>query len=330
MTARVAFSRWWDEVGSHGNDPDIKRALDWLEGQIGPQTALHDITDAVVNDAVQARRKHVKKAGRDHNGKQLYKPLSARTVNKTVPSLLSRVMHRAKKVWNIIILLEPNWADHMLMQEKRPVREITPAEDAAIDSVESRDYADLRRFAEITGLRRRELLLTWRQVDFEKAEIRVKVKGGKWRTIPLSTDAYSILWARRGHHETSVFTFVAERTRKCPKSKKNFVKGKRYPMTYYGIGTNRRRKWAKAGVDARLHDTRHTTGMRTLRSTGNLKVVQRILGHTRITTTADFYTDANQDDMRQAMEATARSQESQIKSQIAAAESDKQLQQKEK
>jgi integrase len=37
---------------------------------------------------------------------------------------------------------------------------------------------------------------------------------------------------------------------------------------------------------------RHTTGMRVLRRTGNLKAVQKILGHTDIAITSKFYTDA--------------------------------------
>jgi site-specific recombinase XerD len=45
--------------------------------------------------------------------------------------------------------------------------------------------------------------------------------------------------------------------------------------------------------------------MRTLRATGNLRIVQKILGHTDIAITAKFYTDATVDDMRSAMEATA-------------------------
>jgi len=76
------------------------------------------------------------------------------------------------------------------------------------------------------------------------------------------------------------------------------------PITYYGMGSNKR-KWTKAGVNARIHDLRHTTGMRTLRRTGNLKVVQTLLGHSDIKTTAIFYTDAMVEDLRAAMEATA-------------------------
>jgi integrase len=79
----------------------------------------------------------------------------------------------------------------------------------------------------------------------------------------------------------------------------------RGPITYYGLGSNKR-KWAKADVDARIHDMRRTTGMRVLRATGNLKAVQKILGHTDIAITARFYTDATLEDQRAAMEATAK------------------------
>jgi hypothetical protein len=58
-------------------------------------------------------------------------------------------------------------------------------------------------------------------------------------------------------------------------------------------------------VKARIHDLRHTTGMRTLRRTGNLKLVQKPPGHSDIKTTATFYTDAMVEDLRAAMEATA-------------------------
>lgn len=314
MTVQVACDRWWNEVGQHGGDPDLKRALDWLASQIGPQVVLHDINDDMISKAVQARRQCVMRAGRDTKGKQLYRPLSARTVNKTVPSLLRRVMNKARKAWSVTILKEPDWNEHFLTEPKRPVREITLAEDAALDEVESREYAELREFAEIMGLRRKEMLLTWPQVDFDHELIRIIGKGGVPAMIPLTRRAYEILWGLRGHDPMQVFTFVAQRTRRCPKTKRDFVKGQRYPMTYFGIGTNRRRQWPKAGVNARLHDTRHTTGQRTLRTTGNLKLVQQLLRHTEIRTTSKFYTDTTFADLRAGMESV----ESQKKSQTEA------------
>lgn len=314
MTMVVACDRWWNEKGVHGSDPDIKRALDWLVGQIGPQVALHDINDDMVTQAVEARRKHVMPAGRDAKGKQLYRPISNRTVNKTVPSLIRRVINRARKLWSVTIMHELKWQEHFLPERKRPVREITYAEDAALDEVESLDFALLREFMEIMGLRRKEVLLKWPQVDFEKATISLIGKGGVPAILPLTRRAYEILWALRGNDKLHVWTFVAERTRKCPKTGTHFVRGQRYPMTYYGIGTNRRRKWRKAGVDARLHDTRHTTGQRTLRTTGNLKLVQTLLRHTDIKTTSKFYTDTTMADLRDGMERTESQKKSQTES----------------
>ena len=291
---------------------------------------MHDITDDTVSRAVEARRKHVMKSGRDDRGKQLYRPIGPRTVNKTVSSLLSRVFTRAKENWNAMILKPPVWKKHFLEVPKRPIREITGAEDARLDEVESLEYAQLREFAEIMGLRRREVLLVWTQVDFDLGTVAIIGKGGVPAILPLPRRAYEILWSLRGNHKIFVFTFVAQRTRVCPKTKTKFIRGQRYPMTYYGIGTNRRRKWPKAGVDARLHDTRHTTGMRTLRTTGNLKLAQRLLRHTDIKTTAKFYADATLDDIRNGMEVTAENMNSRKKSQNIFLASDKALSEKKK
>ena len=41
----------------------------------------------------------------------------------------------------------------------------------------------------------------------------------------------------------------------------------------------------------RMHKARHTAGQRLLDATGNLKAVQKLLGHASIQTTGDIYTD---------------------------------------
>lgn len=308
LTMGAAAKRWWDEHGAHLNDPDLRIRCDWLAEKIGFEVRLHDITDDLISTVIEARRKDVMPSGRDAKGKQLYRPIGPRTVNKTVPSLLRRIMRRAHKKWNATILNWPNWGEHFLPEIKRPVREITADEDARMDQVESLEFRQLREIAEIMGFRRREALLTWPQVNFTQATIAIIGKGGKPSILPMPKRVYQILWSLKGNDPMHVFTFVAERTRRCPKTGREFVKGRRYPITYYGLGTNRRRKWAKAGVNARFHDTRHTTGMRTLRTTGNLKLVQKLLRHSKITTTADFYTDALVEDIREGLEKTVESQ----------------------
>jgi integrase len=41
----------------------------------------------------------------------------------------------------------------------------------------------------------------------------------------------------------------------------------------------------------RMHKARHTAGQRVLDATGNLKAVQKLLGHASIQTTGDIYAD---------------------------------------
>jgi integrase len=150
-----------------------------------------------------------------------------------------------------------------------------------------------------------EVLLQWQQVDFDNKVVRLLAKGGEPRTVPLSRRAYEILWAERGRNQLWVFTFVAKKTRLCPKTKKKYVRGERYPITYYGLTSYRRRDWAKAGVTHGFHALRHTAGRRTLRATRNLKTTQMLLGHSDISTTAKFYIDVLQEEVLQAMEDTA-------------------------
>lgn len=300
----AAADRWWSEVGRHGAERDLQRALDWLKAQLGADRPLHLIGNSDVALAVTERRAHVKAGGRQ---------IGPRTVNRTVTLLLRRIFRRARKNWDAIILREPDWSEHLLTEIRRPVRELSVAEEEAIAAVEG-SYHALRRVALIMGLRKREALLTWPQVDFDNRLVRIIGKGKIPRTVPMSREAYAILWAERGRDPLWVFTFVAEKTRRCPKTGRRFVKGQRYPVTYWGLSSHRRRRWKKAGVEARFHDLRHTAGMRTLRATGNLKVTQRLLGHSDIGTTSRFYVDALVDDVREAMETTADVLESRKKS----------------
>lgn len=300
-----ACARWWHEVGQHLSESDLKKHLDWLAAEIGPAKPLHALSDADVLGAIATRRTHVRVAGRDDDGKQLYRQISGRTVNRTVPLLLRRIVRRARDLWNIVILREPKWRRLLLKETKRPVREITIEEEEVIDAADRPEYQRARRFATIMGLRLKESLLTWPQVDFENAVIRIVGKGDEPAILPLSQEAYQILWAERGNDPMHVFTFVAQKTRKCPRSGKEYVRGQRYPITRWGLSSNRRRHWP---VKARYHDLRHTAGMRTLRATGNLKVTQKLLRHSDVSTTAKFYVDALVEDVRAAMEATAKDQ----------------------
>ncbi|WP_245290392.1 site-specific integrase [Shinella sp. DD12] len=190
----------------------------------------------------------------------------------------------------------------MLDERQERIREASPDEEDAILSELSRGYDIAVRFAFLSGCRRMEILgLEWSMVDFFTRNFRVIGKGNKERVIPMSEEIYTLLWAEKDHHQTSVFTFVAARTRK----KEGLERGKRYPLTESGLKTAMRRAVPKAGVaDFRFHDTRHTAATRVLRKS-NLRVAQLLLGHSDVKTTTK-YAHALNDDIRAALDAASR------------------------
>ena len=70
------------------------------------------------------------------------------------------------------------------------------------------------------------------------------------------------------------------------------------PMGVHGLHNWWYRCLQRAGIvpdgttsGERMHKARHTAGQRLLDATGNLKAVQKLLGHESIQTTGDIYTD---------------------------------------
>lgn len=298
LTLDVAAQRYWLEVSQHGASPDADLAsLARLAELIGPNVDLAAITDGVVSRAVAARRQQF----RMDNPK--LGTVSAGTVNRSVTELLRRVLTRARKVWRVPLPFEPNWGAHLLAEPKERVRELRYDEEERLEAVEREDYRPPRLFAQITGLRRREVAnLRWDQVDFGTETIRVVGKGDRPHVIPLTAELSSLLLPLRGNHPSAVFTYVAQRSRTEPRSGKSLVRGTRYPITEQGLSSIMRRTIDRAGITGLrpMHDFRHTAATRTLRATGNFRLVQNLLGHASPATTAK-YAHATLDDLREGM-----------------------------
>jgi integrase len=288
--------RYWQEIGHHhAAASNTWKQIERLITFFGRDRLITDITGDDVARLVAWRRGH-----RVERGGRLGVLIGPFTVNDTTETL-KKLFTRAK-VWGVRFDREPRWKDHWLGEPQERVRELQGDEGERLDAATRDDYAPFFAFAQATGLRLNECLLRWSEVNWNSKRIVKTGKGRKRVTTPITGQVRAILWPLRGHHPEFVFTYVAQRTLKA----KGLVKGERYPITYHGVKTAWRRLRAEAGVrDFRFHDFRHDLGTKLLRSTGNLKLVQRALNHSDLKTTAR-YAHVLDSDVAEALEAFAK------------------------
>ena len=164
------------------------------------------------------------------------------------------------------------------------------------------------------GLRKDSLRrVQFRHFDHNRSRLTIFAKGGKVRTLPIVEAAF---WDDLGRHiiewEAQPDEFLLPRRDLRPNRHKpgeKFITEYRdQPMGVHGLHKWWYRCLQRAGLVAegvtsgrKMHSARHTAGQRVLDKTGNLKAVQKLLGHSSITTTADIYTDWDIDQLAETM-----------------------------
>jgi integrase len=267
LTISEAASRYWVEVGQHHacaseTFVNLERLVDYF-GNVTKLVAW--------------------RCGHRRWGRKNATLISPATVNRSTTEVLQKLFTGAKRKWGGRFDNEPNWREHMLPEEEEHVRELRADEADKLTLATRHDYAPFFAFARATGLRLRECLLKWSEVDWGTRLITKRGKGGRTVTAPITVEVEAILAPLVGNNDVWVFTYVAARSR----GKR--VKGKRYQITYSGAKTQWRRLRARAKVTGfRFHDFRHDLGTKLLRATGNLKLVQRALNHANIKTTTRY------------------------------------------
>ncbi|WP_421591163.1 tyrosine-type recombinase/integrase [Shinella sp. M27] len=302
LTMDTAAGRFWNEVGQHhANSATTFTDLERLVNRLGRTTRLDAIGDAEVAALVAWRRSNTVRDRTKHRDGTEVPTISNATVNRSTTILLRSIFSRAKRTWRYSFPKEPNWRDHILKEPKERVRELDETEADALDGAVRDDYAKWFEFARISGRRRVETLIKWSDVNIFAKRITTTGKGGALISTPITPEIAEILKACDGHHDEYVFTYLCQRPRGDQK------KGQRYPITAEGAKTQWRRLVAKAGVeDFRFHDIRHDVATKLLRSTGNLKLVQRALNHSDIKTTTK-YAHVLDDEVAAALENVSKS-----------------------
>lgn len=282
ITLDDALGLYWRDVAERQPSAASTRSqsMSLIRG-LGARSLLHEITQAHLVRHHAARRRVVTVA----------------TANRDI--------ELARRVWRHAAdqgarVSDVKWGRVIGKEPKERVREASEAEEEALLGALRADLRDFVTFAIASGQRFSSIAnMTWDMVDFRNMTARVPVKGGGQHTFPLTAALADLIRSQpRVEDYPNVFTVV------CKRTISGRVKGRRYPVTHTVLQQAMKAARREAGItDLRFHDLRHTAATRLLRKKGNLKMVQVLLGHANISTTAR-YAHVLVDDLRAAMEDT--------------------------
>ena len=254
ITLDKACAKWYEEYGqslASANDAlnKIQHLLNIIDGKI----LLSQISKMDVNHLVTTFTQ---------NGR------SNATANRYL-CLLSSICTRAKERWDC---RTPDFKilSFRLKEPKENVKYFKDWQEIQklIDSA-AEHLRPIILTAVYTGLRRGRILsLTWDQIDWDNNQIVYIGKDGNPHSVPMVPPLKELLASIPQDHEY-VFTYAGHRV------------------------SNIKHAWMsafeRAGIPYRsFHTLRHTTATWLLRETGNLRLVQTVLGHSNISVTTKY------------------------------------------
>lgn len=201
--------------------------------------------------------------------------------NKSINDELLVLRHLCRKMFNYKLQAEllPYRAELPTVLSKEEVHRF-------LDALEPR-YRLLFSLMYHAGLRKSEAVnLTWENVQGDC--IIIKGKGGRWRSVPISNAIMQEIASLNGvGHDANTYVFQS-RTGK--------------PIKHLDRLYERAR--LKSGIEKRIypHLLRHSFGTHIVEGTGDMRTLQELLGHAKITTT-QIYSQISSDHKRQVLEA---------------------------
>lgn len=262
----------------------LKRTLELL----GSHTLVTDVDDLMMEAAVQMLRLTPTRWGKVRKNGSVNRDL----IDSTTRPLLLYCRRRLR----IKGMIEIDWTKVRLREPKERVRDFTPDEMGAWETALPVWHRPLRDFLGRYGMRLSEAFFPLSAVNTETWEITVRGprrKNGRPHVIPLLDDDARDIAARMGRAQQAELDTVWFREMRS---------GELRPITPQGFQSASRAALLRAEItDARpAHDLRHHAGTAAMRAVGNLKVVQQLLGHQNIASTAR-YAHVNTDDLRRAL-----------------------------
>jgi integrase/recombinase XerC len=161
------------------------------------------------------------------------------------------------------------------------------------------------------GLRKGALQkVQFKHFDHQRRRLTIFTKGETIREVPIPQVAF---WHDLGRleieEEARPDDYLLARQKAVPHKGKTVIHSfPGRPMGVHGLHNWWYRCLTRAGIVSegttsgeRMHKARHSAGQRVLDKTGNLKAVQKLLGHESIQTTGDIYTDWDIDQLAETL-----------------------------
>ena len=302
--------RWFlAKVAGTKSEQNVAQRLEIALRLLGPRTPITSIDTPQLGDAIQARRLE---PTRQTRGRKVQKAVTNTTVNRDlVDTTMRPLLAYARRVLKLPVR-DVVWADLRLPEPPGRNRSFSAVELAAFRAALPHWHRPIFDFTARYGVRLREAFFPLDAFDVDAGRITLRQrKRGPAHTIPLLAEDVRALAALAGRAR-------AARERAHPRSPtarldsvwfREMKNGALQPIAWRGFQSACARAVKAAGLtDARpVHDLRHHAGTAILRSTGNLQVARKLLGHTDIASTARYAHAADDDVLEGLRHASAAS-----------------------
>lgn len=285
-TLRKAGERWF-AARAEGRRSSVTTAhrLKIAMRHIDPGLLVSEVTTAIVEEALQARRFDV-----THNGRA---PTNSTVNRDMIDSTLRPILNYAAEIYELP-MRKIAWAKIRLVEPKTRSHPFPAAKFAAWRAELPEWHRPLHGFLALYGVRLREAFFPPEAVDPEAGEVTIKGKdrkNGEDLVIPLLEEDAADLAARASRAHTAGLTTVWYRD----------VGGVLTPIHPRGFQAASKAALVKVGMgEARpAHDLRHHAGTAVRRS-GDLTIAQMLLGHEDIKSSAR-YSHPDKDALRAAL-----------------------------
>lgn len=286
LTLREATRKWYvSRAQGRKSERTIAQRVKIMLALMPSDSPVTSIGTADVEAAIQARRLHT-----THNGRA---PTNSTVNRDVIDTTLRPIMTYCKNVLEIPVR-QIAWQDVKLPEPRERDRTFTAAEIAAWRDALPEWHRPVFDFIARYGVRLQEAFFPLEAVDLVAGRINIrKRKNGKQHTIRLLPEDVADLAARYSRAAAQELPGVWYRDQA----------GVLAPIHWRGFQSASRAALDAVGItDARpVHDLRHHAATELLRRTGgNLRAVQKMLGHEQIASTAR-YAHADDDDVFDAL-----------------------------